>query len=80
MDANQLRELATNALVGHWPAHLGVQTDAEKIEFLARQLEMAADEIAEGEQLETENEALQNKVDEQAAEIETLTERLKELS
>lgn len=40
MDA---QELATNALVNHWPAHLGVKTDAEKIEYLARALEKAAD-------------------------------------
>ena len=43
MDADQLRELATNALVGHWPPHLGVKTDQEKIEYLARQLDQAAD-------------------------------------
>lgn len=35
-------ELATNALVNHWPAHLGVKTDQEKIEYLARVLEKVA--------------------------------------
>lgn len=43
MDAQELRELATNALTGHWPKHLGVSTDAERIEFLARKLEAAAE-------------------------------------
>jgi hypothetical protein len=43
MDADQLREIATGALTGHWPAHLGLNTDAEKIEWLARQVETLAD-------------------------------------
>jgi hypothetical protein len=76
MDANQLQELATNALTGHWPAHLGLHTDAEKIEYLARRLEDAAAEIAGGgeafeqvDELEKQVEALQLTVDEQAIEI-----------
>lgn len=79
MDASTLRELSTNALTGHWPAYLGLRTDAEKIEYLARQIELAATEIDEGDAafdrldaLETENDGLQNTIDEQAAEIEQL--------
>lgn len=54
-------------------------TDAEKIEFLARQLDAVATEIEEGDKafervdaLETENDGLRNTIDEQAAEIEQL--------
>jgi predicted RNase H-like nuclease (RuvC/YqgF family) len=82
MDASQLRELATNALTGYWPAHLGLKTDAERIEYLARCIETAADEIQQGDEafeqvteLETKTERLQNEIDEQAAEIESLKAR-----
>lgn len=67
MDAQQLRELATNALTGHWPKHFGVNTDAERIEFLARKLDAAADDIHSGD------EAL-----ERVGELETLNEKLKD--
>jgi hypothetical protein len=52
MSAQELRELATNALTGHWPAHLGVKSDAEKIEYLARQIDRAADSLEELERRE----------------------------
>lgn len=52
MDADQLRELATSALTGHWPPHLGVNTDQEKIEYLASQLEAVANEIRDADELE----------------------------
>lgn len=42
MEADQLRELATNAQLDHWPPHLGVRTEAEKIEYLAWHLEETA--------------------------------------
>lgn len=38
METVQLQELATNARLDHWPPHLGVNTDAEKIDLLAREL------------------------------------------
>ena len=40
---DDLQELATNARMDHWPAHLGVKTEQEKIEYLASVLEKAAD-------------------------------------
>ena len=43
MEPDQLKELATNARLNHWPPHLGVTTDAEKIEYLAKSLEEAVD-------------------------------------
>lgn len=47
MDNTQLKAIATGALTGHWPAHLGLTTDAEKIEWLARTVEGMADEDVE---------------------------------
>lgn len=67
MDAQQLRELATNALTGFWPKHLGLNTDAERIDFLARKLEAASGEIVRGDeeaeraiQLEEQNDKLRS--------------------
>jgi hypothetical protein len=40
---DDLQQLATNARLNHWPPHLGVRTEAEKIEYLAQQLEAAGD-------------------------------------
>lgn len=79
MDAEQLQQLATNAELNHWPPHLGVTTDAEKVAYLAERLreaadaETRADELAD--QLETANEdnsaiELENK--DLLADIETL--------
>jgi hypothetical protein len=58
MDANQLQELATNARLDHWPPHLGVRTEAEKIAYLAERLREAADAETRAEyerQLEAAN-------------------------
>lgn len=43
MDNTQLKSIAVGALTGFWPAHLGLTTDAEKIEWLARQVEGLTD-------------------------------------
>ncbi len=56
MDSEQLQELATNAELNHWPPHLGVRTDAEKIELLARQLAQSAERIHDLESLVAERE------------------------
>lgn len=42
-----MQELATNARLNHWPPHLGVKTDADKIEFLASKLEETRDTEAQ---------------------------------
>jgi hypothetical protein len=63
MDAEQARELALNARLNHWPAHLGVKTDAERIEHLATKLDEAATRIASLETLEDEAEALREEND-----------------
>jgi hypothetical protein len=58
MDAEQARELALNARLDYWPAHLGVNTDAERIEHLATKLDEAATRIAVLETFEDEAIAL----------------------
>lgn len=62
MDANQLNELANNAELNHWPPHLGVTTDAEKVEYLAARLREAADMATENDDLITELNELRDKV------------------
>jgi peptidoglycan hydrolase CwlO-like protein len=86
MDSNQLNELATNALLDHWPPYMGVRTEAEKVECLAQQLSEAADaeERADGlaEELETAQEEvrlLQDENDDLADQIETLKSDIKSL-
>ena len=74
MDATDLRTLATNALTGHWPAHLGVATDAEKIEYLARRLEELADNAESVERLEEQVDKLTDKVGELTDELGELEE------
>lgn len=43
MENSELKSIAVGALTGYWPAHLGLTTDAERIEWLARQVERLAD-------------------------------------
>ena len=58
MDAEEARELALNARLDHWPAHLGVVTGEQKIEYLATKLDEAATNMFNGEALLDQNEAL----------------------
>lgn len=84
MDANRLNELATNAELNHWPAHLGVTTDAEKVEYLAARLREAAtehdNELEAAEQrveyLEGESIDLENKIDRLTDENEKLESKI----
>lgn len=85
-DAEQMRELALNARLNHWPPHLGVRTEAEKIEYLAQRLEEAADTEERAsdlaDQLETAQEQsneYERQLEAANAEIHDLTETIKEL-
>jgi predicted RNase H-like nuclease (RuvC/YqgF family) len=80
---SNIDDLALNAELNHWPPHLGVTTDAEKIEYLAQRLAEQADvatdrdEIAsEVEGLEEEKYGLELGVDELKDEVEELKESL----
>lgn len=83
MDTNQLNELATNARLNHWPPHLGVTTDAEKIEYLAQQLgDVGSQQVQMGE-LAAENEELREDLDSmtrRAEKAEYKLEQIRELS
>jgi uncharacterized protein YlxW (UPF0749 family) len=51
MDPDQLRELATNATLNHWPPHLGVVSESDKIQYLADRLREAADAETRADEL-----------------------------
>lgn len=63
METQRLIELASNAKVNHWPPHLGLNSDAERIEYLATQLDEAATRIVNAEILAEQNEALREERD-----------------
>lgn len=63
MEAQQIIDLALNARLEHWPPHLGLHTDAEKIQYLAERLDEAATQIVNGETLQDENAALREERD-----------------
>lgn len=46
MDNSELKQTAIGILSNnHWPAHLGLNTETERIEWLARQVETLTDEL-----------------------------------
>ena len=78
-----LRELATNAELNHWPPHLGVRTDAEKIAYLAERLREAADAEVNAEALADENAALCEERDDferKLEDAESKLERIREIA
>lgn len=86
MDGEQLRQLATNATLNHWPPHLGVVSDADKIQYLADRLREAGDaeDRADGlaDQLETaqeQSDEYERQLEAANAEIHDLNEIIKEL-
>lgn len=84
MDGDQLRQLATNATLDHWPPHLGVQTEADKIQYLADRLREAGDAEDRADVLASELESSQEEARlveseniDLKAEIETLRSDIK---
>lgn len=82
MDTNQLQLLATNARLDHWPPHLGVRTDAEKVEYLAQRLEEAVDYAMDQESLTASRDdeigELKTKIDDLESDFESRIESLRE--
>jgi peptidoglycan hydrolase CwlO-like protein len=81
-----LHELATNAELNHWPPHLGVRTDAEKIAYLAGRLREAGDAEVRVDELsdqlvaaQEENASLETKNDDLQSQITSLKGVIKEL-
>lgn len=54
-----LQELANNAEMNHWPPHLGVNSDAEKIAYMAARVREVADLEAQVEELSRQLETLE---------------------
>lgn len=71
----RLQQIATDAQVGHWPPHLGLNTDAERIEFLADSL---SDVIVSNRDLDSYNSTLLEEMGMLEAQIEDLNHRLEE--
>lgn len=63
METQEMINLALNARLGHWPPHLGLNTDAQRIEYLATRLDEAATQIVNAETLQDENAALREERD-----------------
>jgi peptidoglycan hydrolase CwlO-like protein len=87
MDSNQLNELATNALLDHWPLHLGVRTEAEKVVYLVNALSEVEVKNEQVEALEDQIEALneetvnlQVKLDSRDDQIKQLETKIEELN
>jgi uncharacterized coiled-coil DUF342 family protein len=80
MDANQLNELATNARLDHWPPHLGVRTEVEKVEYLAERLREAADTETQADELADQLETAQEQSDEYERQLEAANAEISRLN
>ena len=78
MDTNQLHELATNARLNHWPPHLGVKTDVEKVEYLAERLREVADMATTNDELLDQVRELRTKIEDLELDFESKIEDLKD--
>lgn len=79
METQEMIDLALNARLGYWPPHLGLKTDAEKIEYLATRLDEAATQIVNNEALQDENEALLEENDSLKSDVERLNDTVKDI-
>lgn len=79
MEPEQLRELATNAKLDHWPPHLGVTTDAEKIEYIVQRLRESVSESERLSGVDDTNQALEEENAFLKNDIEDLKDRLKKI-
>lgn len=83
MEAQQIIDLALNARLNHWPPHLGVKTDAEKIEYLATELDKAATEIVRYEGISDQLETLREEsamYEQKATELREQLDKIHNLS
>ena len=79
MDSN-LHELATNAQMDHWPPHLGVRTDAEKIAYLAERLREVGDMETRADELSDQLEITQEQSNEYERQLETANAEIFDLN
>lgn len=73
-----LTELATNARLNHWPPHLGVRTEAEKVTYLANALEEADRERVDYDEVHAEMQSEIDSLREKAMDLETQIQSLKD--
>ncbi len=81
MESQELLTLATNAEQNYWPPHLGVTTDAEKIDYLARHLREAGDAESRADDLADQLEAALNDrggIDDENADLKNQVEDLQD--
>lgn len=76
MELNQLHELAHNATLNHWPPHLGVVTEQDKIQYLADRLREVADAETRADELAEQLKAAQDDID-RVADLEDQVKTLK---
>lgn len=71
----RLQQIAADAQVGHWPPHLGLTTDSQRIQFLADSVSNLVDYSID---LEGRNETLFDKVENAEDRIKELEQELKQ--
>lgn len=81
---DDIKAIATGILsTNHWPAHLGLTTDAERIEWLAKGVEELAETVAisdgEAEKLSADLERANENITDRDEEIETLKDKIREI-
>lgn len=79
MDSDQLRQLATDAQLDHWPPHLGVRTDADKVQYLADRLREVADTEIRNQQLLDDIKTAQDRIDWLESDNDELKDKLKKI-
>lgn len=82
MEPNQLRELSHNATLNHWPPHLGVVSESDKIQYLADRLREAVEYGMGQEELaasrDDEISELKVKIDDLESDFESRIESLRD--
>lgn len=77
MENSELKSIAVGVLAtNHWPTHLGLTTDTDRIEWLARQVERLVNDVGEfdgeGERLSKEVETLEDRLRDRDSLLEDL--------
>lgn len=79
METEQLRTIAKDAQINHWPPHLGLNTDAERIHWLAQQLESAVELYDRIDELEDDLATQKEWTDAANGEVEELRDEIAKL-
>lgn len=74
-----LRQVAKDAQVGHWALHLGLQTDAERIRYLAERLESALEVEAHADDLQDQLTTAQEAIEMLESQRDNLKDKLERI-